>query len=114
MNRIEIEVGEVIFVHVRVPLGWIVIDVHVLRRQLKLMVLHGVHILSVRTLMAELVEIIVEVHLMLRVGVEQLSGLLDLLLARPVMRHVIQPAPLHNRSARYHRIPFAVAASVAR
>lgn len=64
--------------------------------------------------MAELMEIIIDVHLVLWVWVEHLSGLLDLLLARPIMCHAIQSGSLHDRAARYHWIPFAIAAGVSR
>lgn len=114
MNRVKIKVGEVVFVDVRVALAGVVIDVNVLRRQLKLVVLHSVQILSVRALLVELVQIVVDVHLVLGIWVKHARRLLDLSFTRPVMRHVVQTASLHGRATGNHRIPLAATARVAR
>lgn len=78
------------------------------------MVLHGVKILPVWALLAKLVQIVVDVHLVLGIGMEHVGRLLDLPFAGPVVRHVVQPAPFHGRAAGDHRIPLAAAARVAR
>lgn len=92
----------------------VVIDVDILGRQLKLVVLHGVQILPVGTLLAKLVQIVVDVHLVLGIGMKHACCLLDLPFAGPVVRHVVQPAPFHGRPTGDHRIPLAATAHVAR
>lgn len=60
-------------------------------------------------MVAELVDVVVDVHLMLSVRMKHLSGLLDLLLTRPVVCHVVESTALSTRATGNHWIPFATA-----
>lgn len=112
VNCVQVECCEVVIVDVRESLCWIVVDVNVLRRHLQLVTLNCIKIFPVRTLLVKLVHVIVKIQLVLGVWMQKLRRLLDLLLAGPVMCHVIDS--LSTRSTRDHRIPLAIAASVVR